>query len=283
MKRPKHKLTRRGMLSAIAASLVVPATVRAERRQARREYFEVNRVEITVPGLDDAHDGLTVAQLSDLHIGDDTPDARVMGAVATVNAMKPDLVMLTGDFVTTPRDPFERVPELLKPLLDNPRTYAVLGNHDHWSDAKQVRHNLEGIGVTVLQNQHTVLDLQGAPFTLVGVDDSTTRHDDVEKAFKGAGGGSRLVLAHTPTSIDKLPEYEGLLQLSGHTHGGQFYLGSVTDKMFAIGHQPYIRGLHHVHGNQVYVNRGLGFGKGSRLPRVNSDPELTFFTLRALA
>ncbi len=97
------------------------------------------------------------------------------------------------------------------------------------------------------------------------------------------GGGSRLVLAHTPTSVDKLPEYEGLLQLSGHTHGGQFNVGAVTDKLFAVARQPYLRGLFHVRGNQLYVNRGLGFGKGTRLPRVNSDPELTVFTLRALS
>jgi predicted MPP superfamily phosphohydrolase len=281
MKRPKRKLTRRGMLSAIAASVLVPTTVRAERRNHAREYFEITEVEITVPGLDDAHDGLRIAQLSDLHVGDSTPDARIQAAVATVNDEKPDLVMLTGDFVTSSRDPYERVPELLKPLAAHP-CYAVLGNHDHWSDAKVVRQGLEDIGVTVLQNRHTVSEINGAPFTVVGIDDSTTRNDDVEQSFKGVGGGSRFVLAHTPTSIDKLPEYEGLFQISGHTHGGQIHLGAFTDKMFAIGRQPYLRGLFHVRGNQLYVNRGLGFGKGSRLPRVNSDPELTFFTLRAL-
>lgn len=269
------------MLSAIAASMVVPKVVRAERRLSATEYFEVKRVEVTVPGLDGAHDGVRVAQLSDLHIGHDTPDGRITAAVNAVRGEAPDLVMLTGDFVTSRRDPYERVPELLAGLTAP--TFAVPGNHDHWSNARLIRQHLEGIDVTVLQNAHTVVELNGAPFTVVGVDDRTTGHDDPEQAFKGVGGGSRLVLAHTPTSVDKLPEYEGLLQLSGHTHGGQFNFGAVTDKLFAVARQPYLRGLFHVRGNQLYVNRGLGFGKGTRLPRVNSDPELTVFTLRALA
>ena len=268
------------MLGARFASGLLPKAALAERRLAHNEYFEITRTELFIPGLDSAHDGLKIAQLSDLHIGRGSPDGRVIAAVRMLNDEQPDLAMLTGDFVTSNRDPYERVPDLLRGI--EAPTYAVLGNHDHWSNAPLIRRKLEGVGYTVLQNEHTVTRIKGADFTILGVDDKTTHHDDVEKTFKGKPGGSRLVLAHTPTSIATLPAWEGLLCLSGHTHGGQLHFTRLTEGVFSRVGQPYIRGHYSVRGNQLYVNRGLGFGRGTPLPRVDSEPELSVFTLRAV-
>lgn len=276
----RRKLSRRGMLSALMGAALLPRAARAERRLAHNEYFEITRPELFIPGLNSAHDGLKIVQLSDLHIGRGSPDGRVIAAVRILNDENPDLVMLTGDYVTTRRDPYDRVPELLKGIAAP--VFAVMGNHDHWTDAPLLRKKLEGIGYTVLQNEHTVARIKGADFTILGVDDSTTHHDDVEQTFKGKPGGSRLVLAHTPTSIAKLPPWEGLLCLSGHTHGGQVHVPRLTEGIFLRVGQPFIRGHYAVRGNQLYVNRGLGFGRGTRLPRVDSEPELTVFTLRAV-
>jgi len=272
------RLSRRTALSAFAATVFAPAAVRAERRLIASEFYEVAHVEVFLTGLDPAHDGLTVAQLSDIHVGSGVPDGRVISAVRTLNELKPDLVVLTGDFVTTRFDPVRRVPELLEPL--EAPTVAILGNHDHWTHPGEIRDGLGRIDVPVLQNQNTTTRLKGADFTIIGIDDSTSKHDDVQQAFKGAKQGSRLVLTHTPACAAKLPAWEDLLCLSGHTHGGQMDFGALTRSMFKNTGQPWYRGAYSGRGNQLYVNRGLGWGSGTRLPRFNADPEVTLFTLR---
>jgi predicted MPP superfamily phosphohydrolase len=208
-----------------------------------------------------------------------TPDARVRAAVAEINALAPDLVILTGDFVTYSRRPMPLVGGLLAGL-DAP-TLAVLGNHDHFVDAAQVTGSLEGCGYAVLRNQHTVLRVRGAPLTVLGVDDGGTRHDDVARTFSGAAkDGTRLVLTHNPVTARKLPERDGLVCFSGHTHGGQIVIPPVTDALARAFGQPYIRGRYEVAGNQLYVNRGLGWGRSQDFLHHGSEPELSLFTLR---
>lgn len=272
------RLSRRNVLAAMTAATFAPAAARAERKLIASEYFEVTELEVFLSGLDPAHDGLKVAQLSDIHIGSGVPDGRVIAAVRALNEAKPDLAVLTGDFVTTKRDPYERVPQLMGNLAVP--AFAVLGNHDHWSNADGVKSGLVGVNIAVLQNENTTTRVRGADLTIIGVDDSTTRNDDVEAAFKGANKGSRLVLTHTPACAKKLPAWEDLLCLSGHTHGGQWDVPRLTQGLFRTAGQPWYRGAYQVRGNQLYVNRGLGFGSGTRLPRINSDPELTMLTLR---
>jgi uncharacterized protein len=251
--------------------------VQAERRKLAREFFEVTGLEIGLASLDPAHDGLRIAQLSDLHIGTGVPSSRILAAVQAVNELEPDLVVLTGDFLTYKFDKAGRVPELLKGL--RPPSVAVLGNHDHWSHPAALRRGLEQIGIPVLLNQNTALRLRGVPFTVVGIDDSTTRSDDVHKALHGSGSGSRLLLTHNPSAARKLPEEADLLCLSGHTHGGQWDVPKLTAGLFTKIGQPWYRGYYRVRGNQLYVNRGIGYGKGTRLPRFNSDPEVSILTL----
>ncbi len=271
-------ISRRKLLVSLSAAAVAPALARAQGKVAENEYFEVTRLELELPGLDPAHDGLTIAQLTDLHIGHDAPDGRIIAAVRAVNEEKPDLVALTGDFVTTKKDNYDRVPQLLSSL--NAPCFAVLGNHDHWSDAAAIRRRLEGSNVTVLQNAHTVTRVKGVAFSVVGVDDFTAGQSDVHAAYKGQDGGSRLVLTHTPALADKLPPDGGDLVLSGHTHGGQWEIPGLTQGIFTRSGNPWYRGLYRVQGNALYVNRGLGFGRGTRLPRLNSEPEVALITLR---
>lgn len=272
-------MTRRNVLSAVSAAVFAPSAVRAERRQERRESFEVTRVELFLESLDPAHDGVRLAQLSDLHIGSGVPDGRIISAVNALNEEKPDLAVLTGDFVTTRFDPYERVPQLLERI--EPQAWAVLGNHDHWSDAQAVSLGLGKANIGVLQNQHTNVRVRGVDLAIIGIDDSTTKNDVVAAAFRGTRQNtSRVVLTHTPACASKLPAWEDVLCLSGHTHGGQWDVPRLTEGVFKRAGQPWYRGHYRVRGNQLYVNRGIGFGRGTRLPRVNSEPELTLITLR---
>ncbi|MBI1945070.1 MAG: metallophosphoesterase [Deltaproteobacteria bacterium] len=277
-------LPRRRLLTGLVGAALTSRRARAEeRRDERRRQswaFALEEVELTVPGLHPAHDGLRVGQLTDIHIGANTPDGRVIAAVDALNQARPDLVVLTGDYVTRRGDPLERVPELLARLEGD--VVAVLGNHDHWTDARTIARDLGRVGFCVLQNENTLLRVRGAPLCVIGVDDGASRRDDVARALHGAAArGSRLVLAHTPPTAAKLPADAGLVCLSGHTHGGQIWLHGVTEGVFARAGQPFVRGAYQVGGNTLYVSRGLGFGRGSPLVRVGSEPEVTVLTLRA--
>jgi hypothetical protein len=254
--------------------------LRSDERLRWRDHFALNEYELRVPGLHPSHDGLRVAQLSDIHVGQATSDVRIRRAVMAVNASSPDLVFLTGDYVTHSPKPLPRVREVLAGLAGP--VFVVLGNHDHWVNAPYLREGFERLGYTVLQNEHRVVHVRGAPAAVLGIDDGRTGRDDVEATFRGAPtSGTRLVLAHTPPTVEKLPPYAGLVQFSGHTHGGQFVVRGLTEALFRRAGQPYIRGHYQVRGNQLYVNQGLGFGFGGPYLRRGTEPEVAFFTLRA--
>ncbi|MBU8897929.1 metallophosphoesterase [Corallococcus sp. H22C18031201] len=247
-----------------------------------RDHFALTEHVLHLRGIHPAHHGLRIAQLSDVHVGQATSELRIRRAVAAVNAEAPDLVFLTGDYVTHSPKPLPRVRELLAGLAGP--VFVVMGNHDHWVNAPYLREGFEQMGYTVLQNEHRVVDVRGAPVTVLGVDDGLTGNDDVQGTFRGApSSGTRLVLAHTPPTVEKLPAGEGLVQFSGHTHGGQFIVRGLTEALFRRAGQPYIRGHYSVNGNHLYVNQGLGFGFGGPYLRRGSTPEVAFFTLHAAA
>ncbi|QSQ12453.1 metallophosphoesterase [Myxococcus landrumensis] len=292
--RLRRWVRRRPPLSSLEASRMEPLSggrnevvawsgedpLRPERRLRWRDHFTLTENLLHLPHLPDCHDGLRVAQLSDVHVGQATSDVRIRRAVEAVNAESPDLVFLTGDYVTHSPKPLPRVREVLSGLKG--RVFVVLGNHDHQVNAPYLRESFERLGYTVLQNEHRVVEVHGAPVTVLGVDDGRTRRDDVAATFRGAPeSGTRLVLAHTPPTVEKLPEQGNLVQFSGHTHGGQFIVQGLTEAIFRRAGQPYIRGHYHVKGNQLYVNRGLGFGFGGPYLRRGSEPEVAFFTLRS--
>lgn len=231
-----------------------------------------------VPGLHPAHDGLKVVQISDVHVGPHTPPERIRAAVEAANAFEPDLVALTGDYLSKERAGVGLLRELLGGL--SAPSVAVLGNHDHWVDPGGATESLEGLGYAVLRNQHTTLTVRGEPFTVVGIDDGYTRQADPERALKGAPGGSRLVLAHWPTTARQLAKLgqKGLC-LSGHTHGGQISLPILSPLAYLVAGEPYRRGLYRLDGVQLYVNRGVGSSFWDL--RVNSPPEVTLATLTA--
>jgi uncharacterized protein len=269
----------RNAVRALRGDLPDPFLTELPPRLRKRHGFSLTENELFVPGLHPAHDGLRIAQLSDIHIGQATPDMRIRRAVHEVNERAPDLVFLTGDYVTHSPKPIPRVPVLLQGLKGP--VFVVLGNHDHWVDPHSLRRGLEGCGYTVLQNEHRIVNVKGAPACVLGIDDGLTGRDDVEATFRNAPqAGTRLVLAHTPPTVEKLPPHQGLVQFSGHTHGGQFVVRGLTEAIFKRAGQPYIRGHYAVRGNQLYVNRGLGFGFGGPYLRRGAEPEVAFFTLR---
>jgi len=266
--------TRRQFLTgsaAVAAGAAVPALARAAD-------VSQERLQIVVPDLDPAHDGLRVAQLSDLHVGGLTPPERIREAIATVNRFLPDLVALTGDYLTKDPGGVSMMLELLGGI--EAPTVGTLGNHDRWVDPAGAGAALESLGYAFLENRNTTLHLRGAPFTVVGIDDLWTYSADPVRAMKGAAPGSRLYLAHVPKTADILAHWgRPMLVLSGHTHGGQVNIPLVTPAIRWIAREPYMDGLYQVEKVQLYVSRGIGdVGLGLR---VNASPEVTLLTLRS--
>jgi predicted MPP superfamily phosphohydrolase len=238
----------------------------------------LHRYTVPVVGLDPAHDGLRVAHLSDLHVGSLTSHRFIRSAVELAQAEKPDLVVMTGDFVCySPK----YVP-LLGGLVHGFEvpTVCVLGNHDYWTDGHGVTAELQREQYTVLRNQHTRLRVRGVPLSIVGIDDAVTRQGDVARAFRGLHRkDSRLILTHVPSLIEPIAEHGGGLALAGHTHGGHVQIPGLTDRIFRQLGYNYVRGFSRVGDSLLYVNSGVG---SSSIPiRAGAPAELAIFTLRA--
>jgi hypothetical protein len=270
------RLSRREFLLGVAATAV--AGVARPALAADGGGITPERHEIVVPDLDPAHDGLRVAQLSDLHVGAMTPVERIRAGIEEANRFRPDLVVLTGDYLSHDRAGVALMREQLGGL--EAPTVATLGNHDRWVDPRGAAAALEHLGYGVLENENTTLTLRHAPFTVIGIDDLWTHSADPRRAMEGAPAGSRLYLAHVPGTADILADWgKPMLVLSGHTHGGQVNVPLLTPAIRWIIGEPYLDGLYQVQMVQLYVNRGVG-NVGVDL-RINAPPEVSLLTLRA--
>jgi predicted MPP superfamily phosphohydrolase len=252
--------------------------VHAVRRTRFRRAPSLVEADVKVPGLSPYHDGLKIAHLTDLHVGMLTPDKRILGAIRHAEETKPDLVLLTGDFVCYSPRFVGKLREIVRGI--SAPVYAVLGNHDYWTDGEGVRRALENNGYAVLRNGHSEITLRGEPLTVVGIDDAITRHSDVKRAFRGVKrGGSKIVLTHVPSMADRAAEHGESLILAGHTHGGHVNIPKVTAGIARRLGNHYLAGFFEVGGSKLYVNRGIG---SSSVPiRAGAPSEVAVFTLRA--
>jgi hypothetical protein len=265
------------LAGTLAATAGLPSAAAAGRSF---EPAETESPTFLVPGLDPAHEGLRVAQLSDLHVGPRTPAALVRAAIDEVNRFEPDLVALTGDFLSFGRREVETMRQVLGGLAAP--TFAVLGNHDHWVDPRGARDSLLALGYEVIDNAWTEVRLRGAPLAIVGVGDLLTGNADVARATRGLPArATPLVLAHGPSTARPLAARgRPALCLSGHTHGGQIALPILTPLVVRfLGGERYVRGAYQVGPVHLYVNRGVGMS-GLRM-RMNCPAEVTLATLRA--
>ena len=237
-------------------------------------------VDVPIAGLDPKLEGFTIAQLSDVHVGRTLRRPFVESVVHAVNAMNPDLVAITGDLVDG------GVPELrddiapLAGLKARHGAWFVTGNHDYYAGALPWIDELRALGVNVLVNAHQVIEHEGASVVVGGVTDHTANGlvrghaSDPHKAMAGAPANAfKLLLAHQPASAVEGAAAGFQLQLSGHTHGGQFFPGT----LFAHLVFPFVRGLARVASSAVnggsmwiYTSSGTGF-VGAPLRTVSSE------------
>ena len=247
---------------------------------------EIITISLVLPRLDPRFDGYRIAQISDLHADGWMTPGRVLEMVRLLNAEAPDLVAITGDFATYSRfrSMIRHVPGLVAPLhrIRAPDgVFAVLGNHDHKTNASVVRRVLAAGGVVELCNAVWTLRRDGATLHLCGVDSALEHTPQLDRVLEELPReGSAILLAHEPDFANTSAAADRFdLQLSGHSHGGQVRLP-------ALGPQPllpplsrrYPNGLYRVGEMFLYTNRGLGTHPRLRL---NCRPEITIFTLRS--
>ena len=209
------------LMLAAAVILLAIGMANARARPIERETV------VAMPGLDSRTRAARIALLSDIHLGNRSMEPeRLAAIVEQVNAARPDLVLLAGDFVIghDARGAADRAGGLTEPLkrLKAPLgVVAVLGNHDHWTAPHAVHAALTSAGIIVLENQAVRL----GPFAVVGIGDRFSGHDDVPASLSAARriGGIPIVLTHSPDLVPDLPADQPLV-LAGHTHCGQVVL-----------------------------------------------------------
>lgn len=224
-------------------------------------------------------DGFRVVQLSDIHHSPFTSRAQIERAVETANRLQPDIVALTGDYISKERSYAAPCAELLGRLRARHGVFAVLGNHDHWTDAALITDLFRAEGITMLVNQGMRFEKNGAAFWLAGVDDTMVGLEDLSLAMAGSSDDEmKLLLAHNPIILRRAARAGVDLVLSGHTHGGQVRLRSERNA-FNRPRRRLLKGLARRGETQIYVTRGLGTVV---LPvRFGCPPEVSLLELRS--
>ena len=240
----------------------------------------LKKVQISLGKLPKALSGMRIVQLTDVHIGPMIGREWLEGIVARVNALEPDLIVITGDLVdgsvAALRDHVAPIGDLKSKL----GVYFVTGNHEYYSGASSWIEHLGTLGVRVLRNEHVTIGEGAASFDLAGVDDHTggqflAGHGaDVAKALAGRDPNREcILLAHQPKEVIEAAKLGVGLQISGHTHGGQVFPATLLVRL----QQPFTAGLDRLGDTQIYVSRGTGYW-GPPM-RVAAPAEITLLEL----
>lgn len=257
-------------------------------------WIETHVLDLPTRGLPRALDGLRVVQLSDIHRSDIVSAAFVREAVDLALSLEPELLLLTGDFITGDARAFDWLATELKDLGAAAPAFGVPGNHDTaryypWALANlpdggsRLVSALDHAGIDVLRNEHRRVALRrgAATIELVGLDDFWSPSFDDARAFDGLDATpstTRLVMSHNPDSFRVLRRHAFDLMLCGHTHGGQVRIPLLGAPIVPVEDRRFIAGLVEAEDRRVYVNRGLGY---NRRIRFNVRPEVTLLVLRS--
>jgi predicted MPP superfamily phosphohydrolase len=241
-------------------------------------WAQVVRIEVPLP-LPEGFSSLRMICLSDFHFDPIEQGSYLETVVSKVNALDPDLVCLLGDYVFHDASAIDELATIFQDLYAREGIYAILGNHDLWTDGGRIRASLESVGVRVLVNESVVIRSGGAGIVLAGLDDGWSGSPDLEASISGSPSRVPVVIMmHEPDfAAEFSKDARVLLQLSGHTHGGQVRLPGIGAPFKPAYGELYGDGLARVGGMWLYTTRGVGL-----IPprmRVNCRPEITLITL----
>jgi len=268
-------------ISAAAVPLLASAVTIVGLWNARR-IARVVEVEVRIEGLPRELDGFSIAQISDVHVGPTIRRNYVEGIVDAVNALDADVVAITGDLVDGSVPQLREHVAPLANLRAKQGLFFVTGNHEYYSGAVPWMNELQRLGIRVLHNEHVVLGGESASIVFAGVPDFGAGHfhethaSNPAAALAGAprDAGAKILLAHQPRSAAAAAQAGFDLQLSGHTHGGQFWPWNHFVRL----QQPFTAGLHRLDGLWVYVSRGTGYWGPPK--RFGAPSEITHLRLK---
>jgi uncharacterized protein len=273
--------TRRQFLRGLVAAPLVGVSATAAYTRLIEPYaYWISETDIFIRDLPERFEGFRITQLTDIHHSRILGINEVQRVVALAQHTKPDLFVLTGDYSTSYRRYIEPCAEALARLSAPEGVWAVLGNHDHYTDPELTTRALRRHHIAVLDNAHTVVRRGPDSLQLSGIDDWTWNAVDWTRAFSGLQAGTpTILLSHQPTVLDLEQTSKVSLIISGHTHGGQLkfpWLGAPA--RFATTHLKYARGLFRRGDTQLYVSSGTGV---IGLPlRFGVRPEIAVLRLR---
>ncbi len=271
-----------GMFTIIAIALFASCYIYGSKIEPN--WIEVVPIQLAIPNLSPAFNEFKIVQISDLHSNRFMPAQRLDRIIKLVNQQKPDVIAITGDFITRHTDfNSQKLEEKLSKLVPQISTLSVLGNHDHKGNATdKLKQALAHSNVTNLDNQVYVIERGTKKLVFAGVDDPYWGKPDLDRVIKLLPDDSAaILLVHEPDYIAKsAATHKFALQLSGHSHGGQIKIPFLNPLVLPYGGKKYFVGLNQVEDTLEYTNRGLGM---TGLPlRINSRPEITVFTLHSL-
>jgi uncharacterized protein len=244
--------------------------------------FEVVHLKVNIPDLDPAFKDYRIVHISDIHLGQWISAKRIEGVVNLVNKQKPDLIAITGDSVSyVVNEAVLDMLRYLKNLKPQDATVAVLGNHDHWIGAEEIRKVMDESRIIELENDIYTIERGDAMLHIAGVDSITLEKHDLDAVLrKLPESGPAILLAHEPDFADvSAATGRFSLQLSGHSHGGQMIIPGLGTPFRGSQFRKYPLGEYKV-GNMVqYTNRGLG--TNVFWIRINCPPEITIMTLQS--
>jgi uncharacterized protein len=279
----KSLITRRNFLRGSAITAAGFALYSSEI--ARHEISVLTRP-IAMRNLPGAFHDFRIAQISDIHLDGFTEPSFLRRVIAHINSLQPDLVLLTGDFITMSplgrkfaEGAMYRCLELLRGIV-GPR-FACMGNHDSILGAPMLRPIFASYDIPLLMNANVPIERAGQRLWLCGVGDYLTEAPDLDLSIPAKPDGPVLLMCHAPDYADTVVAHSRGhlvdLMVSGHSHGGQVRFPFVGALHTPAGALNYIEGLFHLDQMQLYVNRGIGT---VGLPfRLNCSPEITLFTL----
>lgn len=241
---------------------------------------ELRKQDITLPNLHPDLHGLTILQITDLHVGATIKEDFIVELVERCKALKPDIIVLTGDLADGSSKALRKDVLALKELKPPLGKYFVTGNHEYYSDLQGWMKTIRELGFAILLNEHRIITRQAGSFILAGVTDYRagslvpSHKSSVKVALSGCQGDlPKVLLAHQPKSVFEASDNGVDFQISGHTHGGQYFPGTILVRL----DQPYVAGHYRHKNTQIYVSRGSGYW-GPPL-RIGSSSEITLFTL----
>jgi len=251
--RVRQPRSRRTLAAILQAAMIEPYRV------------EISRQPIKIKKLPAEFEGFRIAQLSDLHHSPFLGASRIEAACSSANALDPDLIVLTGDYISHSKDYIAGCAQAVAGLKARIGVFAVLGNHDHWTDGAMMARELSRVGIRVLENENVPIEKAGQRIWLAGIDDMMVERDDLPAALKGTNDLEvRVLLSHNPAIIREAARAGIDLVLSGHTHGGQINWRLLVGREQSGGRwlrrpsRRFMRGHAVLGDTHLYVNRGLG-------------------------